>query len=1084
MKNKWTDRLIGAGLGVMALAVYCMTLSSGAYPGQSADFIVRHADFLPRVSPAQPLWHFIVQLIIKIPIGGLVSRLNLFSALCGAVSIWFLYYLVARVVYNTIEIDSTNRVRAVIAARLAGISSALFLMFCLPFWFVSNKAHIASFDIMLLLGITGLFFRYAETGKMRWAFIFAFLYGVGIAEFSTLLIFLPLFGLILLFLLWRDECLHVLPITGIVLCGLAGISFYLITAWEFYGTLGYELRGYDSFWQITWFMWRDQYFLITRSLPKEGWMIILIETVIPWLACLCIARRALNDEKDWSYYFLHLLITCVAICLLLNVRLTPWRILGAGGGLLVTPYVLTASIFGYLIAYWYLLPAGWWPDDEEQWKLWFRKWFGFVITVPLIILACIALFRNFEEADARPAKTVNFFAREIVKSMPDREWLITDGVFDDHLLLAADEMGRNIRFLNLRSGGNEIYMKYVARLFDEPRLRNLAGIGMLSLLQEWFKSDKEIHRKIAIMTVPDLWEGSGFIAVPNMLVFYGVRDKGSLDAGKLLSSHEDFWAETVPALNTISSGRKGLPTGAERYIFRHISMIGNNLGVLMQDMAQREEDAETRGHGDAGKREDREQKAESRRQRAQELEAYAFKAYTRAREICPGNVSALLNLGTMLKSGFESDQAETILKALDDLSSGQNKNYHIWSLSRYYGYVRAPEAFARLGWNWALSGRPGMAVSGLKKAIDLLPGDKKAEAKQTLADFYLTHDQYRKSRSIYNELLAKDPENQRALLGLVRVSIKEKDFLQAKELLERVEKNGVERTQLALEWAILYEASGHVDQARIILEELVDIKPDFLQAWAMLAEILMLKSDDVALRRCVRHMRELEKGRGYYVCMLEARLALKNKDIAAARRYFGEAHVFRPNNTSVIEMLIRLDMTLKRMGDAGLNARKLLALDPENMLGNYVMGSVQLMRGEDELAEDSLRRSLETGRTPEALNDLAWLLQEKGKYQEAEKMAREAIDMNKKLHEAWDTLGVILMKQGKLDEADEKLEWTLSLTQDDPGVFVHMAQLKIRQGHKEQALELINILKDKRSQLSREDRRTIDSLQKELASGR
>jgi tetratricopeptide (TPR) repeat protein len=105
------------------------------------------------------------------------------------------------------------------------------------------------------------------------------------------------------------------------------------------------------------------------------------------------------------------------------------------------------------------------------------------------------------------------------------------------------------------------------------------------------------------------------------------------------------------------------------------------------------------------------------------------------------------------------------------------------------------------------------------------------------------------------------------------------------------------------------------------------------------------------------------------------------------------------------------------------------------------MGSLQMLNAEYELAEDSLRRSVEAEPSAEALNDLAWLLQTRGELDEAEEMARASLSANGKLGPAWDTLGMILLRKGRPDEARQAMEKALELVPDSLLSQLHLAQV-------------------------------------------
>jgi Tfp pilus assembly protein PilF len=165
------------------------------------------------------------------------------------------------------------------------------------------------------------------------------------------------------------------------------------------------------------------------------------------------------------------------------------------------------------------------------------------------------------------------------------------------------------------------------------------------------------------------------------------------------------------------------------------------------------------------------------------------------------------------------------------------------------------------------------------------------------------------------------------------------------------------------------------------------------------------------------------------------------------------------------------------------HARSILQFDASHALANYVVGAARLLDGEVDLAEEALRRSLKAERLPEALNDLAWLLNGKGVLDEAESLAREAAESNPSMPQAWDTLGVVLLKQDKLDEAEEALEKALSLTQESIDTFLHMAQLQAAKGDKKHAREIMLMIADKTGRLSSEAKADYDRLQHELGDG-
>ncbi|MBN1557778.1 MAG: tetratricopeptide repeat protein [Lentisphaerae bacterium] len=1031
------DRRLGAGLGLLAFAVYLLTLSAGAFPGESARLLAESAGAAPRLSPMHPLWFALMAVLRVLPLAGFAFRGNLLSAVLGAASVGLLFGVVRDAVRMASDARiPADRLRAARAARLAGTGAALFFAFCIPFWFTATRAHTAPVGVLMLLLTARLFMRYAATGRTRDLALTAFVYGLGIVEFATFILFAPLLAAGAALVMWRREAWRPGAAGAAALSVLGGLLLYLPAAWSFYGTEGYAARGYDHFFEIIWFFWRDQYWLIKRSLPPVGWLIVIAATIVPWLACLAVARRGLNGERDWGFYVLHLVLAGIAAGLLLNLQFAPWSMIGLQR-LLVTPYLLGAMVFGYLCAYAYLLPDAWRREGDTPRVRARRQAAGVLCAAILFVPAVAAPFRNLPETNGRAARFVNVIARETIGALDGREWVVTDGSIDPHLLIAAHDAGRPLRVLNLRQANNESYLRYVADQFDSPRLKNLALIGLVPMLQDWLGSETNTADTVAVMALPDLWLGAGLTPVPDRTLFKGARNPSELDVGALIADHARFWDRVEPLLagprnaETEEAGRivRRLLAWYRAHLARRVGMAANNLGVLLEDLGRPEA---------------------------------AFDAYRRARTMDADNISALLNQAAMLDRGYESAQADAIRAELDALLESDAQRPGMWALARYYGYVRLPQAFAELGWGWARSGQPGLAVTGLQKAIDLLPEGKRTGARQLLADAYLMQEEDEAGEALYYELLVENPENTRALLGSARIAARKGDFRKAREFLDRAEAAGVPKLTIALEWGSMHLMAGNYDQARVIVEEIVDLNPDSLRGWALLAGILVEQEDRDALGEVIDALERLDP-EGGIVMAVKGQSAWMHGDLDGARTWLNRALRKRADNRHIVELLLRLDLVQNKQAEARTHARLLLLRDPSHAFANYVMGTILMSEGDYDMAEQSMRRSLESKLTAAALNDLAWLVQQRGRYERAEKYVRAALKMEPKLAAAWDTLGEILMRTDRLDEAEQALERSLALFQDNLRVYAHMAEVQARLGNVKRARELVDMLVTKRN---------------------
>lgn len=448
-------------------------------------------------------------------------------------------------------------------------------------------------------------------------------------------------------------------------------------------------------------------------------------------------------------------------------------------------------------------------------------------------------------------------------------------------------------------------------------------------------------------------------------------------------------------------------------------MVANNLGVVLEDAGQRKQ---------------------------------AYEAYAKAKELDDGNISALLNQVTMLERGYAAADADQVRADFKELLKNLKQKYQIWSLSRVYGYVRMPEAYANLGMSWAYSGQPGMAVAGYKRAIELAP-DRKDQLSQGLAMAYMAQDQSAAGEEILRQLIEKDPTNKSVLMSLARLAAQKNRFEEAGKWLDQAQKAGIPKDRIAMEYAVMHLASGETGKARVILQELVDLNPSMTSAWALLAGVFMAENDTKGLEECERKLSRA-KAQDFITTVVLAQIALRQSRMVEARTYLDQALAMRPSTPLLLDLLLRLDVQEARRDWAAGHIRSLLLLDPGHPFANQVLASMQLERKEYSQAENSLRKSLARQSDPGVMNDLAWVLQEEGQLDEAESLVRAALKGNAKMGTAWDTLGVILTKRGKLAEAGEALQKALSLAPDFPMGQLHLAILYEKKGELQKAAEL------------------------------
>ncbi len=1093
-KTNALDRLLAAVCGVVALGVYGLTLSPGVYPGQSAQLMTIGTGIEPLVAPTYPFWTPLVSWLSGLAWLTLPVRLNLFSAVCGALAVMLLYRLVAFLVRLVVDDDTIGERQANRAAVLAGLTAAVALAFAVPCWSAATRLQVQSFDLLLLLAVFYLLVWYVRTGWLVLVFLFALAYGAGAVESVQFILMAPVALVAVLLALWRHARLTKLTVLGCGVLLLLGLGVYVLVARHFFQVEDVALRGYTHWRDVLIYMWHDQLSEIKRAIPRLNWFWLLLQGAVPALAAALAARRALNNERSWSLYLLHVILTGIVGCVLVNVPWSPWRLVAGQGVLPVLTYGMLAMVAGYLAAYWYLLAAvATMRHDQEISGLTMQcgRWMGRILLWPLVVLVAVTCLVNRTEADGRRGRGADACAQEILARLGARTWIVTDGLLDHHLAVLARVRNQKVHLLCLQRDTDKVYQRQLARILEaenmfpanRAQVLHTLDLGILPFLQDWLTSDPDVCQKLVISSVPDLWYGAGFMPVPELFFFAGTRDLAKLDAGAWVADHLAFWGRLEPLVPRTPKPDNPM-ANYNNLLRRQMGFVGNNLGVIMEELGRTNE---------------------------------ADTVYQRVRQLDPDNVSVLFNRFERARRSGDTARQAAAEQELKDFLAREKRQYALYALSRYFGYIRSPELFARLGWQWALSGQPGAGLAGIRKASDLLPqtSDLLPQTSQialehSMAAIYLLQEERGKSAEVYEGILAKDPENHQAMRAMARLAVRDGALEKAKLWLIRLQKTGVAQNQLGVEWAAIHLAAGEsalattnrtaatvaFSQARMQLQETADLQPNNLQAWGMLAVVQLQQA---ALERAfgrdpVSYFREVEQTLAqmdkiagspnqYFSQIVKAQLAMARgkKYHRVAREAFISASMLRPDVTKLSDVILQLDIGLADKDMAERHAIEVLRRNRRHALANYVIGSLRLQGGAYGEAEDFLRRSVEGEPLPAALNDLAEVLRRGHKLLEAEKFARQATEKAPNLYVAWETLGAILMEQQRLAEAEVAMQEAVHRNPNDVRLQVSMAKLWYLKGDGDRARDSIKQVRHNLTELTSYEREEFEKLAVALA---
>ena len=296
----------------------------------------------------------------KIPLA-----LNLFSAVCGAATLGLLARSVALLPHDRTEAERL-RERSDFAFLTTG--SAWFppllavALFGLEFGFWQNATSFTgeSLNVLIFATIIWLLLEFRLDERPGRLYLAALIYGAGMTNNWALLAFLPVFVIVILWLRGL-EFFNLRFLTRMALCGLAGMSFYLLMpiVGKFSGT--YSLTFWELFkpaWRLNW----QVIHAITNGEVRYAVIMMSVTTLLPllimalrWSANYGDASRIGTAMVNYLFYGIHAVIFTVCVWVMFDPPFSPGQL--SLGSPALTMYYLSALGVGYYCGY-YLLVFG------------------------------------------------------------------------------------------------------------------------------------------------------------------------------------------------------------------------------------------------------------------------------------------------------------------------------------------------------------------------------------------------------------------------------------------------------------------------------------------------------------------------------------------------------------------------------------------------------------------------------------------------------------------------------------------------------------------------------------------------------
>lgn len=1075
-------------LAIIAFIGYRITIAPIALPGESSEYLSVISEAFPRFTYKNHIWQSFLNVLFNV--GGSLAFINNVCSIISALAIGMLYLVVSSLMGlflngNALggilkadnpngEIDTdkaTSRIQYY-ASVLAGATAAMCLAFSPPYWMAATMSYYHSFYLLWLLISAFCVLRFGMTTKLPYLYVFCFVHALGMTQASCFVAFAPLFFLYAAYVLLASDKLNLK--TSIISLALLALGFSFV----FYVTSAYcsseiaEISNKTRFFPVLKEILSGLVRGVFNDLPKVGWMIILGTTIAPFVASFISGRRSLNGESDWSFYALNLAIFVTTLVVVFDSRVSPWNMFGFSNPYII-PYALVAMTLGYSMAYIYLLSVYLFKYIPT-----FLNFGAFVRYFAIALAAIICLvttISNYPKADNRRFAFINTFIDKLITGMGERKWLVTEGFFDNAIEIRAKELDKTLYLVDWYYVYNNIHRNMIKKDIksyfpNNIRLSNTVDIGVMPLLQEWIQNQPKSNEDLALMIFPDVWNFGDFDSYPCGLTFCGMNPEQLLKANldDVVAEYEDTLGKMekeVPEFREVTRKEMKRIDYMSNFVRRKVSFIGNNLAYVLEQQGKIDE---------------------------------AFNLYYRVHKFDPDNISALLNVSALIQKYEKySKYQEEATKALSEFQRRNETSPAIWSISRVYGYVSRPEVFTQLGWTWALSGQNNMALKSLARVLNHADVENTNLLKNMMARIHANKNDVEESEELYLSVLNVDPADQAALQGLIFLYMNNGDFAKAKEWLGPAEKAGVPRETILYLTATMLTFSDALDEARIVLNELIDINPKNYQAVLLQIQIYHTMfekaSDDEAKRaealkgieKELEKLRDIEGADSFVTSMAEGGYKQLISDFAGARACFlvalkqtrSEKYINRNiNQTPIYEEILRMDISLNDKDQARHHARQILHLDANNWLANYALGSLALNVGDLVEAEDYLQHSVDSNESLVAINDLAYAKYLLHKMSEAEALIKRGLEIDRNLYVLWDTYGCIKLAQRRFDEAEIHLKRAIQLYDDDLRPHLHLAQVYFNTQRYDECREVMRRLSASAETFMGRDREEYDAL--------
>jgi tetratricopeptide (TPR) repeat protein len=433
-----------------------------------------------RSEPIAPLFWVVTYPIHVLPISMQPLALNIFTAICAALTLGLLTASVRMLPQDRTR-DQRQREGGEygqISGRLAFLPqlfAVLMLGFQLTFWQHAVSASGEMLDLLVFALIVFCVLRFRISQNDNWLFLMALIYGMGVSNNWALIGYFPLF---IFSLIWIRglSFFNIRFIFLMIFCGAIGLSLYLMEP------AMASHRQHQNFWYLLQQEWRGQSFAL-QVVPRYVVLVAALATILPLLFAGVRWPSFLGEVSPVGNVLTQLMIKCLHIVFLILplVTLTEFpfspsaRMKDMPASFLTFFYVGALAI-GYFTGYFLLIfgkkgPASWGRESKAETIL--GKAALGLLWVVVVAGPIVVLWQNVPNVRASSSSALPQFFDSILDGLPTKDAIVlSDDPARLDLLQGAYErrhLANNNILIETGSLGHREYLRYLADRY--PKLK-------------------------------------------------------------------------------------------------------------------------------------------------------------------------------------------------------------------------------------------------------------------------------------------------------------------------------------------------------------------------------------------------------------------------------------------------------------------------------------------------------------------------------------------------------------------------------------------------------------------------------------